>query len=65
MRDLKKGKYTANSRPGPPPVLTEDEELLMCEWIVEMTRRGIPLEVNDLLDSSQHIIISDARPIPI
>jgi len=29
-----------------------------------MARRGIPLEVNDLLDSIQHIIISDARPNP-
>jgi hypothetical protein len=64
LRDLQKGLYTPNSRPGPSPVLTDDEELLVCEWIIEMARRGIPLMLNNLLDSIQHIMQSDARPNP-
>lgn len=64
LRDLQKGLYTPDSRPGPSPVLTDDEELLVCEWIVEMARRGIPLVLNNLLDSIQHIIQSDTRPNP-
>ena len=64
LRDLKKGLYTPSSRPGPSPVLTDDEELLICEWITEMARRGIPLVLNNLLDSIQHIITTDARPNP-
>ena len=56
LTDLKKGTYGPDSRPGPSPVLTEDEENLLCEWITELSRRGIPLNRDCLLDSVQKIL---------
>ena len=46
---------------GPSPAPIDDEELLVCEWIVEMARRGTPLVLNNLVHSIQHIIQSDKK----
>ena len=62
LQDLKSGKYNTTSRPGPPTILTVDEELLLVEWITELARRGIPLSKENLLDSVQSIVKSDGRP---
>ena len=62
--DLKGGLYLVSSRPGPNPVMTAEEEKLICEWIMELARRGIPLSRTTLLDTIQDIINSDSRPNP-
>lgn len=64
LQDLKKGLYVVSSRPGPSPVLSGDEEALLCEWVIEMARRGIPLNKNCLLDSVQKILFEDPRDNP-
>jgi len=53
--------YRLDSWLGPNPVLTEDEEILLCEWITELARRGIPMNrnCNCLLDSAQKILNDD------
>jgi len=48
--DLTKGRYTANSRPGPSPVLSHHEEKLLSEWVIEMAKRGIPMKRDCLLE---------------
>jgi len=40
--------YTADSRPGPSLVLSYNEKLL-SEWVIEMTKRGIPMNTDCLL----------------
>ena len=64
LQDLKKGLYTPDSRPGPSSILTHDEEQLLCEWITELSRRGIPINKDGLLDSVQKILNDDPRDNP-
>ncbi len=64
LYDLKDGRYTVSSRPGPSTVLTPDEELLLCDWMVEMCRRALPVNKQCLLDSVQKIIAEDIRTTP-
>ena len=64
LQDLKIGKYHPMSRPGPATILTDEEELLLVQWITELARRGVPLSKENLLDSVQSIVISDGRLNP-
>ena len=59
--DLTKGRYTADSRPGPSPVLSYNEEKLLSEWVIEMAKRGIPMNRDCLLDSVQKILADDPQ----
>ena len=38
-------------RPGPAAILTKMEEELLADWLIEMSRRGIPINKQNLLDS--------------
>jgi len=51
-------------RPGPATLLTKIEEELLADWLIEMSRRGIPINKENLLDSVQGIIRTDGRPNP-
>ena len=62
--DLKKGRYSVYSHSGPPTVLTKDEELLLCNWLIEMCRRGMPINKRSLLDTVQKILTEDGRTNP-
>jgi len=64
LNDIKLGRYSVSARPGPSPILNETEEKLIEEWIVEMSRRGIPLIRQNVLDSIQRILSEDQRPNP-
>jgi hypothetical protein len=64
LQDMKKGSYEPESRPGPSSILTPTEEQLLCEWLIELSRRGIPISKECLLDSVQKIIQDDPRPNP-
>ena len=57
--DLTKGRYTANTRPGPSPVLSHHEEKLLSDWVTEMAKRGIPMKRDCLLNSVQKILADD------
>ena len=52
------------SRPGPATILTKTEEQLLADWLIELSRRGIPINKKNLLDSVQGIIKADGRPNP-
>ena len=64
LNDIKLGRYKHDARPGPSTILTQAEESLLQEWVVEMSRRGLPLNRDNLLDSIQEIINEDNRPNP-
>ena len=53
--DLSRGSYVLDSRPGPQPVLNKAEEDILCEWLIELARRGTSVNKNCLLDSVQKI----------
>ena len=62
LNDIKLGRYKHDARPGPSTILTQTEESLLQEWVVEMSRRGLPLNRDNLLDSIQEIINEDNQP---
>jgi DDE superfamily endonuclease/Tc5 transposase DNA-binding domain len=64
LNNLKLGRYKPDARPGPCTILTQAEELLLQEWIVEMSRRGLPMNRENLLDSIQVILSEDGRANP-
>jgi len=63
LNDLKLGNYK-QSRPGPCTVLTTDEENMLVEWLIEMSRRALPVSRDCLLDSIQAVLIGDPRANP-
>ncbi len=64
LLDWKHGKYSSKGKPGPNPILNQEEEELLCQWVIELSRRGIPLNKRSLLDTVQRIIAEDGRPNP-
>ena len=60
----KMGFAEVRRRPGPATILTPDEENVLCEWVIELSRRAMPVRKNFLLDSIQRILKEDARPTP-
>jgi DDE superfamily endonuclease len=64
LNDLKLGHYKPEARPGPATILSATEEQLLEEWIIEMSRRGLPLSRNNVMDSIQRIINDDGRSTP-
>ena len=64
LNGIKNGRYNVASKPGPAPVLTADEEQLLCDWLVEMCGRGIPINQNCLKDTVENILNDDKRQTP-
>jgi hypothetical protein len=62
--DLRHMRYSVESKPGPSTVLSEQEEQLLCEWMIELCRRGIPINKNCLLDTVLKILEEDGRNNP-
>ena len=59
--DWKQGRYKIEARAGPSPVLTINEENSLCEWLLELHRRNIPINKYILIDSAQNIISRTGR----
>ena len=51
-------------KPGPDPVMTEDEEDVIKVWCLELSKRGFPVTDDDLLNQVQRIVIADGRETP-
>ena len=64
LQNRKKAGFRKPMRPGPATILTTDEETVLCNWLIELSRRGIPVQKKFLLDSIQQIITADPRPTP-
>ena len=64
LQNRKKAGFKSVTRPGPPIILTSDEEKALCDWLIELSRRGIPVQKKFLLDSIQQILIAEPRPTP-
>ena len=58
-----KGLY-ADKKPGPARDLTDDEELILVEWIDICCTRGMPINKEQLLESVKNICISEHRKNP-
>lgn len=59
--DAKKKKIYAGKKPGPPTVLSNEEEKTLVDWIFHLSQRGFPVTKNQLLDSVQMLIRSLQR----
>lgn len=59
--DAKKKKIYAEKKPGPPTVLSNEEEKTLVDWIFHLSRRGFSVTKNQLLDSVQMLIRSLQR----
>jgi hypothetical protein len=64
LQNRKKSGFKTVERPGPAPVLTSDEENLLCTWLIELSHRGIPMQKQFLFDSIQKILTDDGRQNP-
>lgn len=56
--DAKKKHLYAEKKPGPPTVLSHEEEKTLVDWIFHLSRRGFPVTKIQLLDSVQMLITS-------
>lgn len=52
----------ANTKPGPPTVLTRAEEETIVEWIVASSKKGFPLRKEDVLYSVEQFLKKAPRP---
>lgn len=59
-----KGKSPKTRRMGPDPVLTNEEEYILEDWILTMAKAGFPITKSELLDSVQHLIQELQRKNP-
>lgn len=59
-----KGKTPKYRRMGPDTVLSKDEEDLLAEWVVRVSKAGFPVTRVELLDSVQHLIKELKRDSP-
>jgi len=64
LRNRKKAGFKSVARPGPATILTTDEETALCNWLIALSHRGIPVQKKHLLDSIQQIITTDSRQTP-
>ena len=62
LQNRKKGGFQEVLRPGPSTILTIEEETLLCEWLIELCRRGIPNSKG--LPARQYTAHSDRRTTP-
>jgi len=64
LQHRKRFGFCEGTRRGPPTILTKEEEKLLCDWLIELSRRGIPIQKQYLLDSIQKILSQDPRETP-
>ena len=64
LQNRKKAGFQSVTRPGPPTILTPDEEKALCDWLIDLSHRGIPVQKKILLDSIQRILMAEPRPTP-
>ena len=64
LQNRRKAGFKSAARPGPATILTTDEETALCNWLIELSRRGMPVQKKHLLDSIQQIITTDGRQTP-
>ena len=51
-----KGKLPIGKNMGPPPVLSEDEEKKLVEWMIHVSDRGFPITKTQLINSVELLI---------
>lgn len=49
---------------GPDPVLTEAEETALCDFIINLSKRGFPRKKNDIQTCVQDFLMKNPRPNP-
>ena len=59
-----KGIRSLDARPGPPTILSIDEENEIVSWIFKMSKMGFPISKDHLLDTVQMIVKSQKRETP-
>ena len=64
LSDYLTDKVEVGSRPGPPPVLTRDEEKALADWAVEMSRIGYGQTRRQICEIVMKLIEKDHRPNP-
>lgn len=64
LNDIKRCRYSSESRPGPKTVLSHDEENHLVEWLLELARRAVLISKDNLLNSIQGILRDDPRSNP-
>ena len=64
LSDYLTDKVEVGSRPGPPPVLTRDEEKALADWAVEMSRIGYGQTRRQICEIVMKLIEKDHRPSP-
>ncbi|XP_039297928.1 uncharacterized protein LOC120354627 [Nilaparvata lugens] len=64
MMDKLKERSSLDARKGPPTILTQNEEELLCLWLKAMAKKGIPVEPRQLLDAVEEIMKKDGRQNP-
>lgn len=63
LRDRLKGRYQQAGK-GRNPILTVAEESKLGDWLVDRSKRGFGLSVDEFLDSIQKFIQKDKRKTP-
>ena len=51
LHERLQGKVGVDRRPGPPSILTKEEEHRIAVWLLEMADRGFGVSKDDLLDT--------------
>lgn len=57
----KYAKY-ANKKPGPPTVLSQHEETVLVNWILERSKIAVPVTKDQLLNSVKHLVSDRVNP---
>lgn len=57
-----KGTYPEECRSGVSTILTQEEERLLCKWIIDMAKMGFPVTKLQLLDSVTILVRQLDRP---
>lgn len=61
LRDKIKNKYTKKDGPGPPTVLTAEEEGLIVNWVKQLAERGFPVSKEQLLYTMSKLVTELGR----
>lgn len=56
---------TLKNEPGQNPVFSEEEEKDLCDWIIAMSRRGCPIDFDQLSTCVRYFLIPVNRKIPL